>query len=221
MTQGVLMKISYVSLARNVLLACLCLAGPAIAQESKPRFELTPFAAWRGGGEFSDTQSSATIKLRESSAFGVTLNGLVQQNTQWEVFYGRQSTEAGPTGTLSDSVPFDMDIDTLHIGGTYLFEGEKIVPFIAMTLGASRYDPHPADFSAQTFVSGSIGGGWKFNLARNVGLRVEARAYGTLVDSDSRLFCESDGGAGSCLIILEGEVLGQWEARVGLTLGFN
>jgi hypothetical protein len=215
------MKISHVWQVRSMFLACLCLAGPAVAQEPEPRFELTPFTAWRGGGEFSDTQSSASIELRESNAFGVTFNGAVKQNTQWEVFYGRQSTEADPMGTLPGTTVFDMDIDTLHVGGTYLFDGDKVIPFIAMTLGASRYDPHPAGYSAKTFISGSFGGGWKFNLARNFGIRAEARAYGSLIDSDNRLFCESDGGAGTCLIILEGEVLAQWEARVGLTLRFD
>lgn len=215
------MKITHVWLERSMLLACLCLAGPTLAQEPEPRFELTPFVAWRGGGEFSDTRSSARIELRESNAFGVTFNGAVKRNTQWEVFYGRQSTEADPLGTLPGATVFDMDIDTLHVGGTYLFDGDKVVPFIAMTVGASRYDPHPTGFSAKTFVSGSFGGGWKFNIARNVGIRAEARAYGTLIDSDNRLFCESDGGEGTCLIILEGEVLAQWEARVGLTLRFD
>jgi hypothetical protein len=215
------MKIVYVWLVQGLLLTGLCLSGPAVAQEPGPRFELTPFAAWRGGGEFSDTQSSASIDLRESSAFGVTFNGVVQQNTQWEVFYGRQSTEADPMGTLPGTAVFDMDVDTLHVGGTYLFDGDTVVPFIAMTLGASRYDPHSAGFSAKTFVSGSFGGGWKFSIARNIGIRAEARAYGTLIDSDNRLFCESDGGAGSCLIILEGEILWQWEARIGLTLRFD
>ena len=215
------MRLTDVWLARGLLLTCLCIAGPAVAQESVPRFELTPFAAWRGGGEFSDTQSSASIELRESNAFGITFNGQVRQNTQWEVFYGRQSTQADPKGTLPGATVFDMDIDTLHVGGTYLFEGDKVVPFIAMTVGATRYDPNPAGYSARTFISGSFGGGWKFNVARNVGIRVEARAYGTLVDSDNRLFCESDGGAGTCLIILEGEILAQWEARVGLMLRFD
>ncbi len=199
----------------------LCCSQVTSAQETQPRFEITPWAAWRGGGEFSDTESNARIELRESRAFGLTLNGAVAANTQWEVFYARQSTEADPLGTLQGTGPFDIDIDYLHLGGTYLFEGNKVIPFIAATLGAARLDPRPGGFGSKTFASGSLGGGWKFNLARNVGIRAEVRGYATLIDSNNRLFCESDGGAGSCLIILEGKLLNQWEARLGLTLRFD
>ena len=187
----------------------------------EPRFEITPYAAWRGGGKFSDTETDAGFKLRESSAYGLTINGAVSRNTQWEVFYARQSTDAAPMGALSGANLFDMDIEYLQIGGTYLFDGEKVQPFVALTVGASRFDPRPVGFSGQTFLAGSFGGGWKFNLARNLGIRLEARGYGTLVEKDSRLFCESDGGVGTCLIVLDGKFLSQWEVRAGLTLRFD
>lgn len=203
------------------MMLTLCCGQVALAQDAIPRFEVTPFAAWRGGGEFSDTESSARIELQESNAFGLTINGAVAHNTQWEVFYARQSTEADPLGTLPGTGSFDIDVDYLHLGGTYLFDGDKVIPFIAATVGAARFDPRPGGFGSKTFASGSIGGGWKFNLARNVGIRAEARAYGTLIDSDNRLFCESDGGTGTCLIVLDGKLLTQWEARLGLTFRFD
>ena len=43
--------------------------------------------------------------------------------------------------------------------------------------------------------------------------------YGTLIDSNSRLFCVSDGGA-ACLIVVEGRIITQWEARAGFTIRF-
>lgn len=203
--------------ATGLPLVCM----PAMAQETEPRFEITPHVAWRGGGSFSDQDTDAGFDLQESSAWGLTINGAVSQNTQWEVFYARQSTDAAPTRTLSGATPFDMDIEYLHVGGTYLFEGAKVQPFIALTIGASRFDPQPDGFDGQTFLSGSFGGGVKFDLARNLGVRLEARGYGTLVDKDNRLFCESDAGLGTCLIVIDGTFLSQWEVRAGLTLGFD
>lgn len=212
---------SFVARVWIVALAWSCIPAAASAQEPEPRFEITPFAAWRVGGEFSDAESSASVELRESGAFGIIVNGPVSPETQWEVFYARQSTEAEPKGTLPGVASVEIDVDYLQLGGTYVFDGERVRPFIALTIGATRFNPRPFSFRAKTFVSGSFGGGLKFNPARNLGVRLEARAYGTLVDSDNRLFCASDGGAGSCLILIEGKVLNQWEARAGLTFMFD
>jgi hypothetical protein len=175
---------------------------PATANESPGKFELTPFAAYRGGGDFED------------------LNGTVEANTQWEVLYASQSTSVDITGAIPDESAFDLDVEYLHVGGTYLFDGDRVRPFIAATIGASHFEPQPSGFGSETFVSGSIGGGWKISLGKTLALRVEARGYATLVDNDSRLFCESSDAGGSCLLILEGSLFTQWETRAGLTFRF-
>ena len=204
----------------TIAATALFAAVPAYAQDSSPKFELTPFAAYRGGGQFEQKEGSVEFDVQESSAWGLILNGKVEANTEWEVLYSSQSTSIETTGAIADEPGFDMDIEYLHVGGTYLFDGDRVRPFIAATLGASRFGPRPSGFSSETFVSGSFGGGWKISLAKNFALRIEARAYATLVEDDSRLFCaSSDEGAG-CLLILEGSFFTQWETRAGLTFRF-
>lgn len=200
-------------------LTCLCLSVPAFANDSEARFEITPFAAYRVGGTFDDAESEAELELAESSAWGFIVNGAVQSNTEWEVLYARQSTDVDASGIVVPQSDLDIDVDYLHFGGTYLFDGERVRPFIAMTIGATRFDPGLSGADARTYFSGSLGAGWKFRLADHIGLRLEGRGYGTLIDSNSRLFCVSDGG-GACLITLEGRILTQWEARAGLTIRF-
>ncbi|MDH3548496.1 MAG: hypothetical protein OEQ16_04040, partial [Gammaproteobacteria bacterium] len=121
---------------------------------------------------------------------------------------------------IPDESAFDLDVEYLHVGGTYLFDGDRVRPFIAATIGASHFAPQTSGFGSETFVSGSIGGGWKISLGKTLALRVEARGYATLVDNDSRLFCESSDAGGSCLLILEGSFFTQWETRAGLTFRF-
>ena len=210
------------SIEQPLLLAAtlILISLPATAQESPGRFELTPFAAYRGGGDFEDKEGLIEFELQESNAWGLILNGKVEANTQWEVLYSSQSTSADITGAIPDEPDFDLDVEYLHIGGTYLFDGDRVRPFMAATIGASRLKPQPSGFSSETFVSGSIGGGWKIGLGKNLALRVEARGYATLVDSDSLLFCESSDAGGACLLVLEGSFFTQWEARVGLTFRF-
>ena len=197
-------------------LLCLILAAPASGDET--RFEITPFAAYRVSGTFDDADSDNQLELQESSAWGLVLNGQVETNTEWELLYARQSTDAEPSGLAGPGL-FDIDIDYLHLGGTYLFDGERARPFIALTAGATRFEPNLPGFDAHTYFSMSLGAGWKFRLAEQVGLRFEARGFATLMDSNNRLFCESDGG-GSCLIVIEGRLLTQWEARAGIALRF-
>ncbi|HKJ20569.1 MAG TPA: hypothetical protein VJ993_07895, partial [Woeseiaceae bacterium] len=163
---------------------------PATANESPGKFELTPFAAYRGGGDFEDKEGLVEFELQESNAWGLILNGTVEANTQWEVLYASQSTSVDITGAIPDESAFDLDVEYLHVGGTYLFDGDRVRPFIAATIGASHFEPQPSGFGSETFVSGSIGAGWKISLVKTLALRVEARGYATLVDNDSRLFCE-------------------------------
>jgi hypothetical protein len=193
---------------------------PAIAQVSSGKFELTPFAAYRGGGTFEEQDGSAEFELSESNAWGLIINGKVQANTQWEVLYANQSTSVNTFAATPDEAEVDIDVEYLHIGGTYLFDGGRFQPFIAATIGASHFSPKPSGFGSKTLVSGSLGGGWKISLAKNLALRIEARGYATLVDDDNRLFCESSGSEGSCLLILEGSFFTQWETRAGLTFRF-
>ena len=205
----------------TVALLMLALSSPVGAQESQTRFEITPMAAWRVGGEFSDTESDVKLDVRESAAWGLTVNGKVKSNTEWEVLYSRQQTEVDIADLGGeDASLLDMNIDYLQIGGTYLFDGEKAVPFIAMTVGASRFDPNFDGSSAKTLLSGSLGAGVKLRLGKRIGLRLEARGFATLIDNDSRLFCSSSPEGGSCLIIAEGKVLWQMEARAGIAFQF-
>jgi hypothetical protein len=198
---------------------CLGLALPAFASDSEARFEITPFAGYRVGGSFDDADGQGELELAESNAWGLIVNGKVESNTEWEVLYARQSTDVDASDILLPQSEFDIDVEYLHFGGTYLFEGERVRPFVALTIGATRFDPDLAGADARTYFSMSLGAGWKFRLAERVGLRLEGRGYGTLIDNNSRLFCVSDGG-GSCLIIVEGRMITQWEARAGFTVRF-
>ena len=193
---------------------------PVSAQELPDKFELTPFVAYRGGGQFEQKDGLVEFDVQESNAWGLILNGRVEANTQWEVLYASQSTSIEITGAAPDEADFDIDIDYLHVGGTYLFDGDRVRPFIAATIGASRFGPQPSGFGSETFVSGSFGGGWKISLAKNLALRLEARGYATLVDDDSSLFCASSNAGAACLIVIEGSFFTQWETRAGLTFRF-
>lgn len=194
---------------------------PLTAAQSAPaRFEITPFAAYRVGGDFTEQNGNTVFDLDESSAYGFTVNGRVAHNTQWEFLYAKQDTEVDTQGLFVDDPLFDLDVEYYHGGGTYLFDGTHTRPFIAMTLGMSRFDPGPAEFDSESFFSASLGAGLQLNAGKRLGVRLEARVYTTFIGGNSEIFCASNSGTGSCLIIVDSNTLSQWEARAGLIFRF-
>jgi len=203
-----------------LVVASLCHFTPAAAQQANFRFELTPFAAYRVGGSFDEQEGDGRVELNDSNAQGIMFNIKANPNGQYELLYSRQSTDARTEGFLVNDPTIDLDVETFHFGGTYLFDGENTRPFIALTIGLSQFDPQLLDTGSESFFSASIGGGVQLNATKRLGIRLEARAFTTLVEDDSNIFCVSSADAGGCLIRVDGRMLTQWEARAGLVFRF-
>ena len=204
------------------LLFCIFFILPASAfSQDKPfKFELTPFAAYRVGGSFDQKNGDGSVELNDSNAQGIMFNIKANPNGQYEFLYSRQSTDARTEGFLVNDPKIDLDVETFHFGGTYLFDGDELRPFLALTLGLTQFDPGITDSNSESFFSASIGGGVQLNATKRLGVRLEARAFTTFVEDDSNIFCVSSGGAGGCLIQVTGRTLTQWEARAGLVFRF-
>ena len=54
----------------------------------------------------------------------------------------------------------------------------------------------------------------------HIGIRLEARLFGTFVNSSSALWCGGGSGGGGCSFGFSGDVLWQYEATAGLTFIF-
>ena len=115
-----------------------------------------------------------------------------------------------------------MNVHYLQAGGTYQGDGDTFRPYLAATIGATHFDVKTAGFDSDTFFSFSLGPGLQFRPNERLGLRLEVRAFGTLVRSDSALFCVSNPGGGSagCAITVAGEVLWQIQTMAGVVFRF-
>jgi hypothetical protein len=214
--------ISLRGLASGALLAtALALQTTRTTAQEPHRFEITPFAAYRVGGDFVSEEGDARIDLNDSDAQGIIFNIKANDSGQYELLYSRQTTDASLGGLQIDDETFGLQVDTFHFGGTYLFAGEDTRPFLAFTLGLTRFDPRFTDSSSENFYSASLGGGVQLNSTKSFGVRLEARVFTTFVENDSNIFCSSSpGGGGTCLIQVDARTLSQWEARAGLVFRF-
>lgn len=181
----------------------------------RPLIELTPWAGFVTGGDFRDKFTNQQLDLDDSDAVGLNLNISASHNTSWEVDYARQHTK-----TATPEIPaIDVTIEKFEIGGTYEFRSDSTRPYAAMTVGASRFDPKSADFRDDTYFSFSLGGGWKFFTDRRVGVTVDARWFGTVVDEDTDVFCLSADGL-VCLIQTDAGLVSQFRVSVGVNVRF-
>jgi hypothetical protein len=193
---------------------------PALLQAQEATTEITAFGAYRFGGTFEQEESEARYELKDSPSFGLILNIRHQDPTQWEIFYSQQQTDAELIGGTGSDPEVDVDLHVLQLGGTYQFDGEVARPYLAFTLGGTHIRTSSAESRSDTFFSGSIGVGMKFLPTSRVGIRVEARAYGTLVSSSTDLFCSTGPDQNICAIRLEGKMLSQFETFAGITVRF-
>ena len=204
----------------RLALVLLITATSAIGQELDTEF--TIFGGYRFGGSVDIMDSDATYEIQDSPSFGLIWNHRAKANTQWEVYFSQQRTEVELSDpTIADEF-VDIDLYTLQFGGTYLWEGDAVRPYLVMTLGGTHIKSNSIDGNgdSDTFISGSLGIGFKMQPSKRLGFRLEARLNGVFMRDSTKLFCQTGPNANVCAIQLEGDMLGQLETFVGLVFRF-
>jgi hypothetical protein len=210
----------HLSTMKRLLATLLLLAAAAVTRAAD--FEITPLIGYRVGGHFLDTSTGSDRNIQEHSSFGLALDLRTEPDTQWELTFSREDTAIeSPVGTASVE-PLDLRIDYLQLGGTYFWSEESISgaePYAVGGLGVTRFSPLRAGLDERTAFSANVGVGLRVPLAKRLALRLEGRAYLTLLNTTGSIFCGSGGAGAACAIHASGSALWQIEALVGLAFG--
>jgi hypothetical protein len=99
-------------------------------------------------------------------------------------------------------------------------DGLRARPFLAATVGATRFDPDPLTFDSENFFSFSIGAGWQVQPSARLGLRLEGRLLGTFLHSDTELFCATGPDENICAIAADSDMFWQFQTSLGVILRF-
>lgn len=205
---------------RKALFALAFLMIPALASAQPGRFEITPFAGYRLGGEFDASNEEffddvgLDAEIEESGIFGVIFGIPLTPSWKLELLANRQeSTFIIDEGLLAPTVELgDVTLSMYHAGFAFEWGLGQVNPFIAGTLGLARIEPDFPELNAENRFSASLGGGAKIFFSPNVGLRLEGRGYWTDLGTDFRdrydRYDSDDGG------------LFQAEASAGLIFAF-
>ena len=209
------LKTSRVSL---VLFLGVVSVAPVNAEDASTpptKFSIGAFIGYRGGGQGTDSNTGAHYQLAPAQTYGVVADFRVSPDTEVEVLWSQQNTRVQQTSPVNTQL-FDVNVGYYQIGGTYLFANDGVQPFMVATLGATYFSPQQPGYQNETKFSFGIGGGVKVPVGRHFGLRLEARAYGTVLDNNSSAVCTN----GSCLIHVSGNLMWQYEANAGVYVSF-
>ena len=216
------MSIQKPDLTRVLCLAVVLFATLLPVSASAADIEVTPFAGYTMGGQFTDAVTGKTLSFDDTSSYGIMVDFKQPLDKEggesWiELYYSRQQTKLkADQGPFFGDPLFDVNIEYFHLGGTYGQATGKMKLFVVGTFGATHMTPEGEGLHAETKFSLSLGGGVKLYLSEHVGIRLDARWFGTLFNGSGSAFCSG----GACLINVQGDMLSQYSANAGVILAF-
>lgn len=188
--------------------------------------DITPMVGYRMGGDVSVIDNGTTtgtttefeLELDDATSYGLILDFDLDYQRQIEIYLSRQKTRLAARQPFLGYSEFDLTVDYYHIGGLFYPdypEGRgRFRPFVSGTFGLTRMDPKGTGLSAENFFSLALGGGATYFPVKHVGLRFDARAIFTAVNSDSAIFC-----SGGCVVSVSSE--GFWQTELGASVVFR
>lgn len=209
---------------RFFLGAILLLSGASIhAADAPPKYEFSAFGGFTTGGtiDAEDEDEGEDLDVDDGTLAGLVFHVTSPAGGQFEFAYWRDDTALEAQGLFTGEPSFDVDIEYFQIGGTYPSTWDDgIHPYIVATIGAARFTPDDSSLDDETVFAGTAGGGVRFNVTEHLALKLEGRAFFSLFDSNSSIFCSSVGGSGSCAIRTSGDLVTRWTALAGVAYRF-
>jgi hypothetical protein len=190
------------------------LLATAASAQSRGRFELSPFVGFETSGSYPvqstfgapgsfiplNTATSTIDRLRVNSnlSFGTFIDYSILQDLQLEFMWAHNPTTYSEhdftTGRYTEA--FDSNIDQFQFGILYPFrrggfygEERKFVPFVAGGLGFTHEFNNNGNPNRTAFAF-NLGGGAKYYLSRNFGLRGDIRYMPTYANSTPGFTCD-------------------------------
>ncbi len=200
-------------------------SNESVNRDEKPLlFELAGFGALAVGGQFKladggagNTGTGSRVSLADHGAFALAADVRADEASWYELFYSREATDL--RGNF-DVPRTDLTVEYLHVGGTVLLNDEFAVwPYAVGGLGVTRFTPGEAG-STDTRFSASLGLGLRWPVTRHFSVRLEGRAFVTLVSDSTAIFCRSDESGLLCRIHGNGQTFVQGEFLAGAAFAF-
>ena len=178
---------------------------------------VTVYGGYRYGGSVTDSTTNSTIDLADGSSVAMSIDFGLDSNRQIEIFISRQHTALTSGAFSSQANNIGLTLYNYQIGGTNYIDELGRGLYVMGAIGGTTAKPDQSGLNSETFFSGNLGIGWMVPLAKNIGLRFEARGYAILLNNNGAIFC---GGARGCTVAINGNALFEGELLAGIVFRF-
>jgi len=156
------------------------------------------------------------VHADDHAAFAGALSLRMDEESEYGLFYSRQSTTARST-----SGRVGLNVEYIHLDGTLSAEYFHLLhPYVIGALGLTRLSVDGPGTNDGTFFSLALGGGLRIPVRSHIDVRVEARGYLTFISDNSSIFCSSAASGGTCVLRGHGTTFAQYDLLIGAAYAF-
>lgn len=209
------------------LVALLAVAAAPVALAQEKKIEITPTVGYRFDSTVSTDGSAKvdSVKAQGAVSYGLTAEYALQPNWNVELLWSHQSSTLKasfngqpPAGVNPEFA--DLSVDTIQIGGLWQSgrSQDRVRGYFDFLLGATILNP-TNNFDTLSRFSVSLGGGAKFAISDNIGIRAGLRWMPVYINStDSGYYwCDPYWG---CYEAYYTNYLNQFDTHVGVIIKF-
>ena len=204
-----------------LMLAVLALPLQCVRAESdyagRSENGVTVYGGYRFGGGVTESTTNSSIDLADGSSLAMSVDIGLDANRQIEFFLSRQHTALTSGAFSPQTNNVGLTLYNYQIGGTNYIDELGRGLYVMGGIGGTTATPDQSGLNSESFFSGNLGIGWMVPLARNLGLRFEARGYAILLNNNGAIFC---GGNRGCSVAINGTALFEGELLAGIALRF-
>ena len=201
------MSVIHRLLSTKVLFLSLLL-GILFYGESFAQVELFGFGGYMTYSSVPVREGNLSFEDNPNYGFGLDVE--IDRGLLAELNYTHNETSARLRKFNGSEEPlFDMNTHYFQAGAQYEFRRnskQKAFPYALVTLGATLFDAKDASLNDEWRFSVAFGGGGKFYLGKNIGLRLQGRLLMPLIFSGGGVWCGTSGcsvGVGSWASIIQ------------------
>jgi hypothetical protein len=177
--------------------------------------QIAPLAGWGMGGSFYSDGLATEFDLENSFDYGGAVDFRVGETWRIELLYSRRDAQLQAISLEGFSL--DMQIERLFVGlQEEVSPQNRTRPFGTILLGVTRFKPGFEGVDPDDRFTMGVNLGIKSWLSKNVGFRLEGRAYYVFVESGGGILCS----AGACFMRISGSGLWQTNVSGGLVFAF-
>ena len=171
--------------------------------------EVTPFGGYRFGGDFFELLAARPLDKDGAPTLGLAVDIPFSAGGQVEAVFTREQA----TFPRPDLPSATSSIDHWLVGGLQELGTGRARPFLTGLVGLTRY---ATEGDSEIRFAGSVGGGVKLFPQSRVGLRLDGRAFTTIVDADAHGYACAPGR--TCFLALHTDLVWQAEFTTGVVV---